>query len=232
MRPLRIGVNALYLIPGGVGGTEIYLHELLRALAEIDARNEYFVITNRETGPDLVPQQPNFHGMPQRVRARFRPARIVWEQTVLPLAAARLGLDGLLNPGFAPPVYCGCAAVTVFHDMQHKRHPEHFRRLDLLSWRMLLFASAHRATLLLADSAATGADLLRYYRLPAGKVRAVRLGVDQVFFGLRRAPEKLLLTVSTLHPHKGLDALLQAFAQCRRALPACPRLRISGWRHR
>src|ERR1039457_4581864 len=222
MRPLRIGVNALYLIPGGVGGTEIYLHELLRALAEIDARNEYFVFTNRETGPDLVPQQPNFHGMPQRVRARFRPARIVWEQTVLPLAAARpgldallnpgvlplaaarLGLDALLNPGFTAPVYCGCAAVTVFHDMQHKRHPEHFRRLDLLSWRMLLFASAHRATLLLADSDATRADVLRYYRLPAGKVRAVRLGVDQVFFGLRRAPEKLLLTVSTLHPHKGL----------------------------
>ena len=32
----RIGVNALYLIPGGVGGTEIYLRELLKALAEID----------------------------------------------------------------------------------------------------------------------------------------------------------------------------------------------------
>ena len=75
MRPLRIGVNALYLIPGGVGGTEIYLRELLRALAEIDARNEYFIFTNRETGPDLVPQQRNFQGMPQRVRARFRPAR-------------------------------------------------------------------------------------------------------------------------------------------------------------
>ena len=28
-----IGVNALYLIPGGVGGTEIYLRELLAALA-------------------------------------------------------------------------------------------------------------------------------------------------------------------------------------------------------
>ena len=34
--PLRIGVNALYLIPGGVGGTEIYLRNLLAALAEID----------------------------------------------------------------------------------------------------------------------------------------------------------------------------------------------------
>ena len=32
--PLRIGVNALYLIPGGVGGTEIYLRQLLAAIAE------------------------------------------------------------------------------------------------------------------------------------------------------------------------------------------------------
>jgi glycosyltransferase involved in cell wall biosynthesis len=233
MRPLRIGVNALYLIPGGVGGTEIYLHALLRALAqidaEIDARNDYFVFTNRETGPDLIPQQPNFHLMPQPVRARFRPARIVWEQTGLPLAVARLGLDALLNPGFTAPVYCGCAAVTVFHDMQHKRHPEHFSRLDLLSWRVLLFASAHRATLLLADSDATRADVLRYYRLPAAKVRVARLGVDPVFFGLRRAPEKLLLTVSTLHPHKGLGALLEAFAQFRCAQPGF-RLAIAGLR--
>jgi glycosyltransferase involved in cell wall biosynthesis len=229
MRPLRIGINALYLIPGGVGGTEIYLRELLRALSEIDAGNQYFVFTNRETGPDLVPPQPNFHRVPQQVQARFRPARIIWEQTMLPLAAVRLGLDALLNPGFTAPVFCGCAAATVFHDMQHKRHPEHFRRLDLLSWRVLLFASAHRATLLLADSDATRADVLRYYRLPDERVRVVRLGVDQAFFGLRRAPEKLLLTVSTLHPHKGLEALLQAFAQFHRTQPDF-RLVIAGLR--
>jgi glycosyltransferase involved in cell wall biosynthesis len=229
MRPLRIGVNALYLIPGGVGGTEIYLRELLRALAEIDARNQYFVFVNRETGPDLLPAQPNFHAMPQHVRARFRPARMIWEQTALPLAAARMGLDALLNPGFTAPVYGPCAAVTVFHDMQHKRHPEHFRWFDLPFWCVLLFASAHRATLLLADSEATRADVLRYYRLPAPKVRVVRLGVDRVFFGLPRAPEKLLLTVSTLHPHKGLDALLRAFARFHREQPGF-RLVIAGLR--
>ena len=52
---MKIGVNALYLIPGGVGGTEIYLRNLLRALAGIDSSNEYVVFTNRETGTDLVP---------------------------------------------------------------------------------------------------------------------------------------------------------------------------------
>ena len=29
---MNIGINALYLIPGGVGGTETYLRGLLRAL--------------------------------------------------------------------------------------------------------------------------------------------------------------------------------------------------------
>jgi glycosyltransferase involved in cell wall biosynthesis len=177
----------------------------------------------------LVPQQPNFHCAPQPVRATFRPARIVWEQAVLPLAVARLRLDTLFNPGFTAPLYCACPAVTAFHDMQHKRHPEHFRRLDLLTWRALLFASAHLATTILADSDATRADVLRYYRLPAAKVRVAPLGVDQAFFGLPRAPEKLLLTVSTLHPHKGLDALLQAFAQFHRTQPDF-RLVVAGLR--
>src|SRR5271157_6011987 len=121
-RPLRVGVNALYLIPGAVGGTEIYLRGLLAALAEIDSVNRYFIFTNRETSggrrPPLVPQQANFTPAPQPVRAVSRPARIVWEQTALPLAAARLRLDVLLNPGFTAPIFCPCPQVTAFHDLQ------------------------------------------------------------------------------------------------------------------
>jgi glycosyltransferase involved in cell wall biosynthesis len=229
MRPLRIGINALYLIPGGVGGTEIYLRHLLRALAAIDQRNLYFVFTNRETPPEFVPDCPNFRRVEQGVRARLRPARIVWEQTALPLAALRMGMDALLNPGFTAPIYWPRASVTVFHDMQHKRHPEHFRWFDLPFWRMLLYASAHCSTVLLADSEASRKDVLRYYRLPESRVRFVPLGVDPAFFGLRRAPEKLLLTVSTLHPHKGLDTLLEGFAEFHRGRPDF-RLVIAGLR--
>src|SRR5437016_1420198 len=110
---MRIGINALYLIPGGVGGTEIYLRGLLGALAEIDSANRYFVFTNRETGPDLTPKAENFKHSPQRLRAISRPARILWEQTVLPLNAARFKLDVLLNPGFTAPLASPCPQVTV-----------------------------------------------------------------------------------------------------------------------
>jgi glycosyltransferase involved in cell wall biosynthesis len=221
MRPLRIGVNALYLIPGGVGGTEIYLRSLLGALAGIDRHNRYFVFTNRETGATLAPQAPNFTTVPQPVRAESRPARLLWEQTGLPLAALRAGLDVMFNPGFTAPLVCGCPQVTVFHDMQHKRHPEYFRWFDLPFWNFCLFWSAQVSRRLIAVSEATAADLRRYYRVPAGKVAVVGHGVDAAFHEIsrRRRPESFLLAVSTLHPHKNLDGLLRAFAEFRRGQP-------------
>jgi glycosyltransferase involved in cell wall biosynthesis len=208
----RIGVNALYLIPGGVGGTEIYLRELLKALAQLDGANEYLVFTNLETQADLVPKQANFHWKPQAVHARFRPGRIVWEQIVLPFEAARYRLDVLFNPGFTAPVFAPCRQVTVFHDLQHKRHPEYFRWFDLPFWRMLLWASAHRSDRLIAVSEATRADLLLFYHIPQERTVVIAHGVEPAFSSLDRSrTEAYLLCVSTLHPHKNLPRLIRAY---------------------
>jgi glycosyltransferase involved in cell wall biosynthesis len=212
-----------------VGGTEIYLRGLLAALAEIDSANEYYVFTNRETDPDLTPARSNFTSLPQPIHAASRPVRILWEQMALPLAAARLQLDVLLNPGFTAPLFAGCPQVTVFHDLQHVRHPEYFRWFDLPFWKMLLFGSAHVSQMLLASSRATAHDVLQHYRLPASRVRVALLGVDPIFFDLarQRHPEPFLLAVSTLHPHKNLDGLLRAFAEFHRERPEF-RLTVCG----
>jgi glycosyltransferase involved in cell wall biosynthesis len=208
---LRIGVNALYLIPGGVGGTEIYLRNLLTAAAAVDRANTWVVFTNRETGADLVPPAPNFVHAPQAVRAAVRPARILWEQLVLPVEAARRRVDVLFNPGFTCPLLCPCPNVTVFHDLQHKRHPEYFRWFDLPAWQFLLWGAAHRSRALIADSAATRDDLRRYYGVDS---TVIHLGVEPELFVLagRREPKRFLLCLSTLHPHKNLDRLLRAWA--------------------
>ncbi len=224
---MRVGVNALYLIPGAVGGTEIYLRNLLAAIAEVDRANEYFVFTNRETR-DLVPAAANLHDIPQRVRASFRPARILWEQTVLPVVSTRLRLDVLLNPGFTAPALNSCPCVTVFHDLQHKRHPEYFRRLDLPFWNLLLWASANRSAALISVSEATRADLKRFYGADS---TVVHHGVSADLFEIaaRRMPEPFLLCVSTLHPHKNIDGLIRAFAGFRARHPEF-RLVVAGMR--
>jgi len=211
---LRIGVNALFLIPGGVSGTEIYLRELLAALARIDSENQYFVFTNRETGRDLVPDQPNFICRPQALRARFRTARILWEQTLLPLDAFRCKIDVLFNPGFTAPVFAGCPSVTVFHDLLHLHQPRNFHWFEWPFWRVMLWIAAHRSDRLVAVSSSASADLYRFYGLPQGCVTVVSNGVERAFFDLdRSAAEDFVLCVSAILPHKNHARLIRAYGQ-------------------
>jgi glycosyltransferase involved in cell wall biosynthesis len=221
----RIGVNALYLIPGGVGGTEIYLRNLLRAMSDIDSENQYIVFTNRETGADLVPDAPNFVHAPQPVRASFRPGRILWEQFALPFAARKHRLNVLFNPGFTAPLLCSCPMVTVFHDLQHKRHPEYFRWFDLPFWNFLVWASARRSRGAISVSVATHDDLQRFYGRPS---EVIYHGVEREFIEIarHREPKDFLLCVSTTHPHKNLERLLRVHAQMKNA----PRLILTGVR--
>ncbi len=215
---MRIGVNALYLLPGRVGGTEIYLRNLLCALAEVDSVNQYFVFRNGETDAQLTPGAANFHDRPQPIRAASRPARILYEQVVLPWLASRLRLDVLFNPGFTAPLLCLCPMVTVFHDLQYQRHPEFFRWFDLPFWRLLLPASARRSHRVVVLSEAVRSDVREFYNLPPSRIEVIPHGIEPEFAfiaGRRRLPitSKLILSVSTLHPHKNLDTLLAAFKE-------------------
>lgn len=229
---LRIGINALYLIPGGVGGTEIYLRFLLHALSRIDKTNDYAVFLNRETDSELVPESPRFQGVRCAVRAASRPARILFEQTRLPRMLARHGVDVLLNPGFTAPLLARCPQVTVFHDLQHKMHPEFFRARDLPFWNMLLAGSAACSSRLIAVSNNTARDLAASFPRAAGKIATVPHGVDPEFFeiGKRRRDgpgRPFILVVSTLHPHKNLERMIEAYRQFRTAHPEY-RLVVAG----
>jgi len=217
---MRIGVNALYLIPGGVGGTETYLRCLVRAMEQAGSVHEILVFTNRETGP------LGTRSRVQPVRAQVRPWRILYEQFALPLELARQRVDVLLNPGFTAPLAARVPQVTVFHDLQHKRHPEYFRWFDLPFWRLLLWASARRSTRLIAVSEATRKDLMHFY---GRESTVVPHGVEEDFFAIaaRREPADFLLYPSTTHPHKNHERLLRVFSRLRREHPQL-RLVLTG----
>ncbi len=242
---LRIGVNALYLIPGGVGGTEIYLRRLLEAMQETDRINHYFVFVNRETDPELVPRGERFHLVRCTVAARIRPLRITYEQTVLAALLKKYGISVLLNPGYTSPALSPCPVVSVFHDLQHKVHPAFFRPAQLPFWNLLLWASARTSKRIIAVSSNTAADLAKYMPFADTKTSVVPHGVDPAFSeiatrrslkcdrnesaGIRCEADRLLLTVSTLHPHKNVARLIQAFASFRVNRPEY-RLVVAGLR--
>jgi glycosyltransferase involved in cell wall biosynthesis len=224
-RALRIGINALFLIPGGVGGTEIYLRNLLAALARLDSENEYFVFINAESAGQgtlpLTPQAPNFRAVPCAVRAVNRPARLVWEQFCLPAQAALHKLDVLFSPGFTSPLLTfRCPKVTVIHDLQHVRQPENFRPAELAAWRALVWISARFSQHVVTVSQSSKRDIMEAYGLPAGRVTVIPHGVEEAFFDPAAAPAvgralavPYLLSVSTIHPHKNWSRWLEAYGQ-------------------
>ncbi|MCX6607517.1 MAG: glycosyltransferase [Acidobacteria bacterium] len=200
---MRIGVNALFMIPGEVGGTEIYLRNLLAAFAAEPDDHEYILFTNRETGASLAPpDDARFQSWPQPIAGRFRPGRILWEQLVMSTGDC----DILLNPGFTSPYFARCPQLTWLHDLQHKRHPEYFKFADLLAWQFLVWASARRSTELLTLSESSREDIHRFYGVPMDRIHIAAPGVGEVFPAIHaQRNEPIVLCVSTLHPHKGIE---------------------------
>jgi glycosyltransferase involved in cell wall biosynthesis len=115
--------------------------------------------------------------------------------------------------------------VTVFHDLQHKRHPEYFRWFDLPFWNFFVWASAQRSRGAIAVSVATHDDFERYYNRPS---EVIHHGVEREFLEIaqRREPQNYLLCVSTTHPHKNLQRLLRVHAQIENP----PKLILTGVR--
>lgn len=219
-KPLRIGVNALYLIPGGVGGTEIYLRNLLDAMAARPGAYEFVVFLNEESGRSIVPARPWVYNIQTGVEATSRPARIIFEQFRLPALCREANIDVLFNPGFTSPVFTSIPSLTAIHDLQHHHHPEYFKPTDLIAWRLLVWASAKHSRQILTISEASREDIHNVYGVPRERIHIAEPGVEPEFFRLNpKGEEPLILCVSTLHPHKNIERLIDAFALFRRNRP-------------
>ncbi len=219
---MRIGINALYLIPGRVGGSEIYLRRLIPALARIDRENEYVLFTNRENrgtfelGDNFVE-----HHCP--VRGLIRPHRIAWEQLVLPWRARQRRLDVLHSPGFVAPLFSPCPSVVTVLDLIYLEFPETFPFLARQWMRFLVRHSTRRARAVIALSEYSRDEILWALDVPFWKIRAIHLGGGEDLM-VPPAPgeaEKVLLrygisspfvlSVAASHPHKNLVRLLEAY---------------------
>lgn len=224
---MRIGINALYLIPDRVGGSEIYLRRLLEGLAKIDPVNHYVIFTNRENRGSF-PLAENFseHNCP--MRALFRPGRIFWEQAVLPRRVRKERLDLLHSPGFTAPLFLSCPSVVTVLDTIYLEFPETFPPGARRAMRLLARLSASRARRVIALSRHSRDRILRVMRVRPEAVEVVYLASGLPDSG-QPSEEKTkgvlhrygirypyILTVSAAHPHKNLLRLVEAYYQARR----------------
>jgi len=96
---VKIGINALYLLPGKVGGSETYIRSLVRSLLEIDRDNTYFIFINKKNVGIFPESDPRVKVVLCPIQATNRPIRILWKQFILPFQVRRHKVDVLLSAG-------------------------------------------------------------------------------------------------------------------------------------
>ncbi len=228
---MRIGINALYLLPGKVGGSETYIRNLVRELAKNGGDDTFVLFINRESEGVFSDQSPRIQIVPCPVRAESRPLRILWEQFILPFRVRQHKIDVLLSAGMTAPFFCPATSVLVLFDLQHINQPQNFSRFYLPFLRSIIYLSAKSVDGVVTISEQAKRDVVRHYHLPAGRIAVTHLGVDHELFTPRpspdekavrdsyKLPERFLLYAASSLPHKNHARLLQAFSLVRKQVP-------------
>ena len=222
---LRLGVNALFYLPGEVGGSETYLRETLRALARRPDKPAVTLFSNAENDGKLRAEFPDAEVVASGVAATNRVARILAEQVRLPRLARRAGVEVLWSPGYTAPALCPCPQVVSILDMQYKRFPADVSWLAARAMDVLYPSAARRCGAIVAISEFAKAEVVHFLGVPPEKVTVTLLAADPAFGAPGGPPPAAaggapyLLCVAHTYPHKNVALLVRAFNRVAAELP-------------
>ena len=214
-------LNALFLIPDRVGGSETYVRGVVQGLSDTDSDNEYILCVGPEAAPTFVPANSRWRIVTSPAASSRRPARLALEQTWLPRVAAGVQADVIHSMGYTGPLVSNTVRVTSIHDMNYKRHPEDLSLAERAVYSAIIPPVARRSQRVLALSESAGADIVRWTGVHKSRVAVVYPGVrarwpgnadaDRTRVADEGVSEPFVLTVAASYPHKNLDRLIQAF---------------------
>jgi glycosyltransferase involved in cell wall biosynthesis len=235
---VRVGLDLTALLPEATG-VDVSLLGLARELVRDDGA-DYTLFVNRE-------DRPRFDGWTGDARVlplclRPRPARLTFQQMLLPALAASLRLDVVHSPSFIMPlVRGGVRHVLTIHDLTSFSLPDaHVPLRRSAAYRRAVAASIRRADAVTVPSHFVRADLLqRFPGVAPARVQVVPWGIDAAFRPRPRdearrdvahlaLPERYVLFVGTLEPRKNLRMLVAAWRRLVAAGSATGELVLAG----
>ena len=199
-----------------------YAENLARHLIADDPAG-YALFFNRDAG---IHPLDGLDGVPVRtVRAGYKP----WRMAVLLGQKMRLSFNRLLPDAtllhatehLLMPLR-GVPTVLTVHDLIFRHLPQYHKRLNYWYLNLAVPLYARRADAIITVSEASRRDLIAAYDVPPAKITVIYEAAASNFVPaapgeLARArakyglPERFLLTVGTIEPHKNLSRMLAAF---------------------
>jgi glycosyltransferase involved in cell wall biosynthesis len=204
---------------------EVAARELIPALlAQAPPGMRFTAFVNREAaaagdGPwgELLP------AVTVPVNARNRVQWVLGEQTLLPILAARAGVELMHSMASTAPLWGRFRRVVTVHDLIYARFPDAHQGIRDKGMKMLVPRAARRSDRVIVDSESTREDLMALVGVRPERIDVVPLGLGTV---RREAPlgerevrarfelgeRRVLLSLSAKRPHKNLLALIDALA--------------------
>lgn len=230
---MRVGINTLFLVPGDVGGTEVYLRQNLGEMCAQFSEHTFVLFTNKENEASFRKELEMFGNVEYRlikVKAARRPARIIAEQSLLPLKAFAAKLDVMWSPGYTAPFICPCPQVVTIHDLQYLSYPEDMKWSERRMLDVLVRSACRRCDHIIAVSRFAKEEIVRNKFADEEKVSAVYEGVDSSFKRRDASPQTgiqmdisgdapYILCVAHTYPHKKVHLLVDAFCMIQDQIP-------------
>lgn len=230
---MRIGVNALFLVPGEVGGTEVYLRNNLREMARMYPQHTLVIFASRDNWQLLRDDLHSYGNSEIRILpfyAANRPLRIIFEQVVLPLYVASARLDVLWSPGYTAALLCPCPQVVTVHDLQYLSFPEDMTWLERKMLDFLVRGACWRCERILTVSSFSKSEIVRHKFAEEKKVFVVHSGVAPCFSENLDKSDRVLpsdipqgvpyiLCVANTYPHKMVHLLAEAMVKLESKIP-------------
>ena len=239
---MRIGISGTFWAEPMVGSGQ-YVHHLVENLPNAGPQHEYLLFLPAYTGAE-IPQIPNVavDVVPTPLdNVHPKLAKLWYEQIELPRAAARLAVDVLHVPYYAPPRRQLVPVVVTVHDLIPLLLPAYRGSALMRSYTRLATSAVKRCAEIVAVSDHTRDDVVDVLGMSAQKVHTVYEGIAPDYmppaaaeiaavierFNLR---QPFFYYIGGFDTRKNLPMLLRAFGRVRRRYGKPVQLVIGGKR--
>lgn len=230
-RPLRVLVDTLSIQPGA-GGVRVYLKELL---VELHGQVEATLICSA-SNVHLFRDLPGVHLKTIPWSVLSRPLRVATQQLVVPALVALHRPDLLFAPIDVAPLLAPARIVTCVHSSHINAHLGYATGLQARYGNAFMWLTVRRSRRVIAISEYVKDMTVQLMGARPEKIDVIYHGGGLIEHALEEgwAPPEAgereggILFLSSLHPHKNAQTLVEAYGLLTERLPDAPPLTIAG----
>jgi glycosyltransferase involved in cell wall biosynthesis len=232
IKPLKIGIDLLWVRPNKVGGTESYIRNLLDGFKNHSPEGfKFLLFVSKDNLPSFQEcfETPNFDFLECEIKSSNITKRILWENIHLDKLAVKHEVDVMFIPVYSmPSKHSSIPYIVTIHDLQALHFPKYFSKLKYFWLRWSWKRSVRKADRIIAISNFVRKDICEHLKADPQKIVVIYNPITQSKemedfcfisrdFGIEKG--NYFYSISSLLPHKNTEVLIRLLATIKNEKP-------------